>query len=158
MKAGSVNIVTILLAAVIVAGGYYFLVYQPRHQAPVATIPAAETATPTMGPASTTSTPTLDETAVLIAAVKKGLVAEHGPDANTLTVTVSKVDGVYAKGMASATAGGGIWFAAKVNGTWNLVWDGNGVILCKNLTTYPNFPKAMIPECYNDQTQKTVTR
>ncbi len=157
MKHGSVNVVTILLAAIIVAGGYYFLVYQPRHQAAITTLPVTETITPTTG-ANTTSTPTVDETEVLKAAMKAAIVAKRGPDAASMTYIVKKIEGNYAQGGASAQAGGGMWFAAKVNGTWNLVWDGNGVILCSDLTAYPDFPKTMIPECYNDKTNKTVTR
>ena len=158
MKNGSVNFVTLLLAAIIVAGGFYFLVYQPRHQlTPVSISPTSEMVTPTTG-VNTTPTSTVDETAAVITAVKAAIVKEHGADANGLTYTVSKIDGNYAQGAASAQAGGGMWFAAKVNGTWQLVWDGNGEILCSDVAPYPDFPKTMIPECYNDKTNTMVTR
>jgi hypothetical protein len=105
-----------------------------------------------------TITPTIDETATIISAVKKALVVEHGPDANSLNVTVSKIQGLYAQGGASATGGGGMWFAAKVNTIWKLVWDGNGVILCTDLTNYPDYPANMIPECYDTVKNKNITR
>jgi len=105
-----------------------------------------------------TNTPTVDETTTLITAVKQAIIAEHGSDANTLSYTVSKITGDYAQGGASAQGGGAMWFAAKVNGAWKLVWDGNGVILCKDIASYPDFPKSMIPECYNNVTNKNITR
>jgi len=115
--------------------------------------------TPTQEPQMvTTVAPTIDETATLIAAMKVAIVAKRGADAASLTYTVSKIEGNYAQGAASSGAGGGMWFAAKVNGTWNLVWDGNGTILCSDLTNYPNFPTDMIPECYDMATQKNIVR
>ncbi len=103
-------------------------------------------------------TPQTDEKTSLVAAVKAGLVAEHGADAASMAITVSTLTGDYAKGMASAGAGGGIWFAAKENGTWHLVWDGNGIIDCTSLVPYPAFPTSLIPECYNTATQKPIIR
>lgn len=117
------------------------------------------TLTPTSIPVSTpTSTPTVDEASLLKTVIKEALVAKLGSDANSLDITVSQINGNYAKGGASAEGGGGMWFAAKVNGIWKLVWDGNGVILCSDLTSYPDFPSSMIPECWNEATQKTVQR
>jgi len=83
------------------------------------------------------------------------LLLSTGPGS---TVTVSKVEGNYAKGMVGGTGGGGLWFAAKVNGVWKLVWAGNGVIFCSDLTAYPAFPKDLIPDCWDTSTNKDVTR
>lgn len=115
-------------------------------------LPASQTPTvassqmPTIVPSLTA---TVDETKVLIAAVKAALVVEHGPDAANLDVTVSKIEGNYAEGAASTQGGGAMWFAAKINGTWQLVWDGNGEILCSALIAFPSFPADMIPECWD---------
>ena len=111
--------------------------------------------TPTIIPSPTA---TVDETLALIKAVKAALVVEHGPGAASLDVTVSKIDGNYAEGAASAQGGGAMWFAAKVNGVWKLVWDGNGQIDCSSLIAYPSFPTDMIPECWNSATNTLVTR
>lgn len=102
--------------------------------------------------------PTINENDALTASVKAGLIAEHGQDASAMTITVSKIEGDYAKGMANEQGGGGIWFAAKVSGEWKLVWDGNGIILCTDLTSYPNFPKDLIPSCYDNSSQKLINR
>lgn len=47
--------------------------------------------------------------------------------------------------------------AAKVNGTWKLIWDGNGTISCASIDPY-NFPVSMVPECWNETTGKSVKR
>lgn len=104
-----------------------------------------------------TQIPTVDEKSAIIQDVRQALAAEHGTDANSYNITVSKIVGDYASGGASGSGGGGMWFVAK-NGVWKIVWNGNGVIMCSDLTAYPNFPTSLIPECYNDQTQKTVKR
>lgn len=75
-----------------------------------------------------------------------------------MTVKVSTNDGKYASGTATASGGGGYFFAAKVNGVWQVIADGNGVILCTSLTNYPDFPKTLIPECYDQATGKNVIR
>lgn len=97
-----------------------------------------------------TPTPTASDYADLIAAVKAGLIAEHGQSAASLQITVSKINGNYAQGAANEEHGGGMWFAAQVNGTWKLVWDGNGIINCTSLASYSAFPKDMIPQCWDD--------
>ena len=107
---------------------------------------------------SETISPTADETQVIKNAVKQALITKHGPSADELTITVSKIQGNYASGGASATAGGGMWFAAKVNNVWQLVWDGNGVIFCSDLTNYPDFPNSLIPECFDQASQKSIKR
>lgn len=117
-----------------------------------------ETPTGTVRQNAPTSAPTVDETQTLIAVIKQALVAKHGSTANELTITVSKIEGDFAKGMTSASGGGGIWFAAKTNGVWKLVWDGNGQINCSDLTPYPGFPNTLIPDCYDTTTGQVVTR
>ena len=104
------------------------------------------------------NTPTVDETETIKAAVKAAIVAKRGADAAALTYTVSKVEGDYAQGGASGSGGGGMWFAAKINGKWTLVWDGNGVILCSDIAPYPDFPKTMVSECWDNTANKNVVR
>ena len=60
--------------------------------------------------------------------------------------------------MVGGEGGGGRWFAAKVNGLWKLVWDGNGIIKCSDLADYPEFPVSMIPECFDEASDKLVKR
>lgn len=102
--------------------------------------------------------PTADESVDLSLLIKAALILKHGQDAESLNVTVSKIEGNYASGGASGQGGGGMWFAAKVNGNWKLVWDGNGQINCTDIAPYPDFPSTMIPECWDTTTNKIVTR
>lgn len=166
---GKTTFLVIILILLGIAGGYYLgtnykLTLQPQMAVSVTAEPSP-TAPPVTQLITNTGTPsavvpvsrTTDETSTIIAAVKTGLVAEHGPDAASMTITVSKIVGNFAQGGASAQGGGGMWFAAKVNGAWKLAWDGNGTISCAIINPY-NFPTSMIPECWNDATQKTVTR
>jgi hypothetical protein len=108
--------------------------------------------------AGASATPATDETSDITTAVKAGLVAEHGQDAATLNITVTKIEGEYAEGEASAQGGGGMWYAARLSGKWTLVWDGNGQIDCTSISPYPGFPTDMIPECWDTSTNKLVTR
>ncbi len=160
------KILVIIIALLIVVGGAYYACTQKNlvtHTVPV-TPTATETVilTPSLpagsGQASTpTSATTIDETEVLKVTIKQQIVAEHGSDANGLTISVSKIEGNFAQGGASEQGGGGMWFAAKVGEQWKLVWDGNGTISCETIAPY-NFPTDMIPECWNNTTQKSVTR
>lgn len=103
--------------------------------------------------------PTGDETESIKATIKTQLIAEHGPDAENLTISVSKIDGAYAQGGASEPGvGGGMWFAVKTEAGWQLLWDGNGVVTCESIADYPEFPASLIPECYDGVTQNMVTR
>jgi hypothetical protein len=149
-------IVAIFVTAVIVFLGatvYYkgLPSFPSYNKTPVSTESAAVVVTPS-------PQPLVDESAVLIAAVKAALIAKHGPDAGLLNITASKIEGIYAQGGASAEGGGAMWFAAKVNGVWKLVWDGNGQINCSDIAPYPEFPTDMIPECWNTTTNKIVKR
>ena len=154
-----INIIVIVLVVSLIAGGAYFLgtqkISKPENNnskiiSPIPTL--VLTAVPSVGP-------TVDETVTLKVIIKQALVAKHGSNANQLNITVSKIERNYAQGGASViNQGGGMWFATKVNSAWKLVWDGNGVILCSDLMAYPDFPTNMIPECFNDKTNKIVVR
>ena len=48
--------------------------------------------------------------------------------------------------------------AAKVNGVWKLVWDGNGIPDCVRVNLYPKFPNKMIPQCFNAATGEIIVR
>ena len=41
---------------------------------------------------------------------------------------------------------GGMFLAAKIDGEWRLIYDGNGVIKCSLVNKY-NFPSDMITDC-----------
>ena len=107
--------------------------------------------------ASTSAVTETDDSQTILAAVKVALIAKHGSDFSNLNYSINKVEGNYASGDVGGQGGGGMWYAAKVGGTWVIVWDGNGSIMCSDLTAYPNFPKDMISECW-DASNNPVTR
>jgi hypothetical protein len=148
----------IVLLAVVVAigaGAYYLGTKNNLNQ----TASKPNEGTPTINqPENTTVTPTIDEAQNLITAIKAVLHKKYTSATSDLNVTVSKIEGEYAKGMVTEQGGGGMWFAAKQDGFWTLVWDGNGVITCTDISPFPNFPADLIPECYSDKTQTIVKR
>ncbi len=93
--------------------------------------------------------------------IKEALVTKHNWETEEVKISIAKNDGQYATGgVGSKTpqGGGGIWFAARVDDTWQIVWDGNGAIVCEDLADYPDFPVDLIPECYDSSINKTVRR
>lgn len=95
-------------------------------------------------------------------AIAQALAQKNNWDTwENLVITISSNDGTYAKGGVTeknAEAGGGFWFAKKVSGKWEIVADGNGIILCSSLTAYPDYPKSLIPSCYDKTKDTIVTR
>lgn len=94
-------------------------------------------------------------------AIKNILVEKYNWVAEDILVTVNTDDGMYASGgvrsIDSMTGGGG-WFASKKSGDWEVIYDGNGVIMCSNLVGHEDFPGRLIPECYDESTQEIVIR
>ena len=156
MKNYILGIATVII--LVIAG---FAVYQYGKQSSRKEIsPVTPTTTESQGkPTQTVQvTPTISKEADNLL-IKKALYTKNNwIDDGSMTFTVSTNDGKYASGGVSAQGGGGYFFAAKVNGQWEIVADGNGVILCSSLVKYPDYPKTLISECYDEATQKNVKR
>jgi hypothetical protein len=104
-------------------------------------------------------TPIEDDNDKIKEDIKKELITKYGPNANKLEITVSKVAGDYAKGTSFAEGeGGGLWFAAKIGNQWKLIYDGNGIIGCEDLSAHPDFPSSLIPSCFDKSLQKLINR
>lgn len=167
MNAKAVTVMAVLMI-LIGAGGFYlgqtYKLVPANTTIPALqvtpTLPAVVTTSPNNNSVTSTPVPTqiVDDNAAVIAAVKASEVARVGQDANASTYTVTQIQGIYAKGTAGSSGGGAQWFAAKVGGVWKLVFIGNGTVQCSDLTNYPDFPKAWIPDCWDTATQKEVTR
>jgi len=105
------------------------------------------------------TTPTVTENIAEL--IKQALIKKNNWTNADIEVTISKNEGMFVSGGVkekSSEVGGGYFFAAKVNGEWKIVADGNGVITCESLALYPNYPVSMISECYDEKTGKTVKR
>lgn len=92
--------------------------------------------------------------------IAAALAQKNNWDASKVEINITTINGDYAKGDVRLMdeAGGGLWFAAKVNDTWKIVYDGNGIITCDLLSNYQDFPKDLIPQCFDTQTDNLVTR
>lgn len=142
--------ITIFIVAMVV--GAYFLGSQ-QNNSPI--IPS-----PTLTPIEE---PTVTPVPMLAVSdqdlIRKALFAENGwPDDETIKVVVKTNNGKYASGSVNGSGGGGYFFAAKVGGEWKIVADGNGTISCETLDSYPDYPKSLIPECFNQATGKIIKR
>jgi hypothetical protein len=91
--------------------------------------------------------------------ITQAMAARHGKSPAEVELTVSSNTGVHASGGVTFTGemGGGWWLAAKENGSWIIVADGNGTIPCEAIEPY-NFPVTMVPECYSETTGDVVKR
>ncbi|MFA4930896.1 MAG: hypothetical protein WC570_03475 [Patescibacteria group bacterium] len=70
----------------------------------------------------------------------------ENPAGTSVDVTQQTAD--HARGSVSFAEGmaGGNWLATKIDGNWQLVFDGNGVIPCSLRTDY-GFPDEMLTDC-----------
>ena len=107
---------------------------------------------------SPTAVPGVSEEEILREAVFQSLLKKYGSNAQGLTVDVHEISGEYASGTVSENGSGGGWYAARLNGQWTLVWDGNGQIDCLDISPYPEFPTAMIPECWDSSASALIVR
>jgi hypothetical protein len=86
-------------------------------------------------------------------AVKEAVYRKFGSDATKLVVIVSEVTDGFAKGgvrEVSSEVGGGYFIAAKTEGSWVVVYDGQAQPTCNQIAPY-NFPKEMVPECLDSK-------
>jgi len=129
------NIIIGLLIGIIFT--YIFITYYPKKQ--TVTIQPTVTQAPTA---------TASDTDLL----KLAFAQKYNKSVADVNLTIKINTGVLANGGVSFVGenGGGWWLAAKTNGSWNIVQDGNGTITCE-LTDPYNFPTSMVPECVNKQ-------
>lgn len=155
------NTLILLTLGLILVAGYYFTKNYNFNLVPKSTSLSPTTAITEAPKSETTLEPTMSPTAGeedLEDIIKQLIIDKHGSDASGLTISVSSRQGNYAKGSANEQGGGGMWFAVKVNGSWKLVYDGNGVITCDSLKDYPDYPISFIPECFDNATSEVVAR
>lgn len=85
-------------------------------------------------------------------AIKNLFVAKYGKKAEDISLTFSQETDDFARGgvkfsQPGGEGPGGNFLAAKVDGQWKLVFDGNGGFACSELQKY-NFPEEMVVGCY----------
>jgi len=75
-------------------------------------------------------------------AIRAALAAHLGANASDLTVTITQNTGAHARGGVD----NGYFLAAKVDGVWQIVADGQAMPDCAVVAQY-GFPPALVPEC-----------
>jgi hypothetical protein len=82
--------------------------------------------------------------------IKELFAEKYDRDIDEINLTVSKNTSEHLRGGVKFGDGlqgeGGIFFAAKVDNEWQLVFDGNGMISCDLLNQY-NFPEEFQADC-----------
>jgi len=91
--------------------------------------------------------------------IRQAMASKHNKPLADTQIVVSKNTGTHAQGSVkfSGDIGGGWFLAAKTGTIWVIVDDGNGTISCQVIAPY-NFPNSIVPECWDEQTQKIVNR
>ena len=92
-----------------------------------------------MIPECSNPTPTSDE-----AAIRTALSAYLGVNLKNLSISIDQNTGTHARGAVD----NGYFLAAKVDGDWEIVADGQAMPDCDVVSEF-NFPPAMVPECEN---------
>jgi len=94
-------------------------------------------------------------------AIKKLFAEKYDKELSEITINISQETENYLRGEVEFQPGGpgssGGFLAAKVNGDWELVYDGNGVIFCSVIEPY-NFPVNMVMECFDEETEEPRDR
>lgn len=82
--------------------------------------------------------------------IKKLFVTKYKADIKNVNVTIWQEAPLHVRGgiKIGNAEEGGMFLAAKVNGVWTLVFDGNGALSCSAVSQY-DFPSEMISDCVN---------
>lgn len=97
--------------------------------------------------------------------IKKAFAQKYDKPIADVEVTIGKKEEFPMKGLNYASGsvkfagemGGGWWLAVQEGQIWKIVADGNGTVPCEAIEPY-DFPKDMVPECYDAARGKLVRR
>ncbi len=170
MKTSEIIIIILIVAVLALSGGLFWILYQQNQDLRKAaqTKPELYEQETTRQPTalqegneaqSPTETEPEEQPLSLEEALKQQFANKFGNDEEDINLEVSEETSTHAKGGVTFTGemGGGWWLAAREEGGWVLVADGNGTVMCADIEPY-DFPSFMVPECYNQTTQKLITR
>ncbi len=91
-----------------------------------------------------------DKTSKIEEAIKPLFAQKYNKELSEISVRINQQDESHVRGSVlfgqTGLGEGGNFLAAKVDGGWQLVFDGNGQISCALVEPY-NFPAAMISDC-----------
>lgn len=103
--------------------------------------------------------PVEDTNDQIIVALQELFAAKYSRKVEDAIVTISKREGDYVVGgiKFSGEMAGGYVLAAKVEGAWKIVFDGNGTIPCSAVDEV-NFPSTLATECWDTVNNINVDR
>lgn len=92
-------------------------------------------------------------------AITEAMAAKYSKTTSETDLSINMIDENHASGVVifEGEVAGGWWLAAKQNGNWIIVADGNGTVMCSDIDAY-NFPTDMVPECWDETTETLITR
>ncbi|MDD4271196.1 MAG: hypothetical protein PHF50_00065 [Patescibacteria group bacterium] len=79
--------------------------------------------------------------------IKSAIALKYKKPISQVFIRIDKENTEYAKGgvsFAPKGGAGGMFLAAKINGKWELVYDGNGSVDCRKIKANYNFPADML--------------
>lgn len=88
-----------------------------------------------------------------VALIKQAFSEKYGNPVEEIDIHVNNQTDTHMRGLVKIgpeTISGGMFLAAKVNGDWMIVHDGQGVFTCAEVEPF-NFPDEMISDCYSGQ-------
>ena len=90
--------------------------------------------------------------------IKQAIYQKTGLNEATADIAVNQNTGTYATGniKEKEAVGGAYWLAAKKDGQWVAVYDGQAYPTCAQIAPY-NFPISMVPACL-DSSNNVVSR
>lgn len=158
-------ILFVLLLIISVAGGAYYFIKNSRLQSPERSDGGQASLKQNLTPTQTvinSPIPTIDETASPdenqslsendIKEIKNEVSQRDGIPIGEMIFSIDNTNSKSGSGLASGNigrtneAGGGKWFAARINSQWKIVWTGNGLPECSDIAKY-NLPKEFL-NCY----------
>jgi len=87
--------------------------------------------------------------------LKQLFVDKYNRDISEIIIDIEREKNGYIKGGVKLKPGNyensGMFLAAKIDGKWELVYDGNGAIPCSSVKPY-DFPVNMVVECFSENT------
>lgn len=91
--------------------------------------------------------------------ITEAMATKYSKPVSDVSLEINESDGTHASGVVkfAGDIAGAWWLAVKENGSWKIVADGNGVVMCDDIDPY-NFPTSMVPECWDEATQTNITR
>lgn len=105
-------------------------------------------------PAASTLSGPSDETLI-----KQAMASRHSKSIGDTEISCNILRPPYASGTVrfAGEIGGGWFLAYKQGGNWIIVDDGNGTISCQTIAPY-NFPKDIVPECWDETSGSLINR